>query len=101
MLLSQIHLLTPGGSLWVEPGFDVIGTPYDPAFPERNVPATRYHDIATELGPAVLMEYARWGNYFEAPGRFNLTDWVVERDRLLLLLNYRNNRRAHSRCQTD
>lgn len=80
---AQLHLLTPGGSLWVEPGFDVIGTPYDPAFPERNVPATRYHDIATELGPAVLMEYARWGNYFEAPGRFNLTDWVVERDRLL------------------
>ena len=53
---AQLHLLTPGGSLWVEPGFDVIGTPCDPSFPERNVPATRYHDIATELGPAVLMD---------------------------------------------
>ena len=77
------HLLTPGGALWVEPGFDVMGTPFDPAFPERNVPASRYHGLAAELGPAVLMEYARWGNYFHSPGRFNLTDWVAERDRLL------------------
>ncbi len=79
----QLHMFTPGGALWVEPGFDVAGTVFDPAFPERNVPAARYFRVAIELGPAVLMEYARWGNYFEVPGRYNLTDWVAERDRLL------------------
>ena len=80
---AQLHLFTPGGALWVEPGYDVMGTVYDPASPERNVPATAYYRVAAELGPAVLMEYARWGNYFDTPGRFNLTDWVAERDRLL------------------
>ena len=53
------------------------------AFPERNVPASRYHRVAVELGPGVLMEYARWGNYFGSPGQFGLGDWVAERDRLL------------------
>ena len=46
---AQRHLLTPGGALWVEPGYDVLGTSFDPAFPERNVPASRYHRVAVEL----------------------------------------------------
>ncbi|MEM1448493.1 MAG: lamin tail domain-containing protein [Planctomycetota bacterium] len=79
----QRHALTAGGALWVEQGYRAIGTPYDPMNPQRNVPATRYYDRAIDVGPAIVMEYARWGNYFHSPGRFTPADWLTERNRLL------------------
>ncbi|MEE2940185.1 MAG: lamin tail domain-containing protein [Planctomycetota bacterium] len=79
----QRHMLEPGGALYVEPGFDQAGTVFDPAFPGRNVPASLYHRLVEELGPAVVMEYARWGNYFHSPGQFDPSDWTAERARLL------------------
>jgi hypothetical protein len=71
------------GALFVDPDYAAAGTPYDPAFPERNTPATLYYQRAQELWPAVILEYARWGNYWHAPGTITPADWLVERDRLL------------------
>lgn len=79
----QRHILEPGGALYVEPGFDQANTVFDPAFPERNVPASLYHRLVEMLEPAVVMEYARWGNYFNNPGQYDPSDWRIERDRLL------------------
>ena len=80
---AQQHLLTPGGALWVEPGFDTLGTPYDVTRPDRNVPASLYERLAAELAPAVVMEYARWGNYFDSPGEFTPQTWDLERRRIM------------------
>ena len=71
------------GTLFVDPAYSTAGTPYDPGFPERNIPATLYYRRANELWPAVIMEYARWGNYWHAPSTITPADWLVERDRLL------------------
>ena len=71
------------GTLFVDPAYSTAGTPYDPDFPERNVPGTTYYRRANDLWPAVIMEYARWGNYWHAPGTITPNDWLVERDRLL------------------
>jgi chitobiase/beta-hexosaminidase-like protein/lamin tail-like protein/CotH protein len=77
------RVLGPGGALHVEPGFDALGTPYDPAFPERNAPATKYWQLTEPLREPFVMEYARWGNYFHAPGDITPADWDVERQRIL------------------
>lgn len=79
----QQHLLTPGGAFWVEPGFDQPGTPFDTSRPDRNVPASLYERLAAELAPAVVMEYARWGNYFDEPGQYTPDTWDIERRRIM------------------
>lgn len=79
----HVHLKTPGGAMWVEPGFDTAGTIYDPAFPERNVPASLYHPLAAELQPAIELEYARWSQYWPLPMPITAAMWLTERDRLL------------------
>lgn len=77
------RMIRPGGALYVDPAYDELGTPYDPAFPERNRPAALYHSLALELEPVIDMEYARWGHYWETMPSINLTDWQNERQRLL------------------
>lgn len=79
---AQVHL-GPGGALFVDPAYSAMGTPFDPAFPERNAPATTYWQLAAPLQQAFWMEYARWGNYFHAPGSVTPADWVNERRRIL------------------
>ena len=71
------------GGLFVDPAYSTVGTVYDPAFPERNLPATLYYQLAKRVEVAIPMEYSRWGNYFHAPGTVTPADWFVERDRLL------------------
>jgi hypothetical protein len=71
------------GALFVDPAYSAPGTVYDPAFPERNAPATLYYRRAQELWPAVIWEYARWANYWHASGDLTPSDWLTERDRLL------------------
>jgi hypothetical protein len=71
------------GALFVDPAYSAPGTVYDPAFPERNTPATLYYRRAQELWPAVIWEYARWANYWHASGDLTPNDWLTERDRLL------------------
>jgi len=79
---AQAHL-GPGGALHVDPAYSTLGTPYDPAFPERNAPATTYYRLAQPLAQALIMEYARWGNYFHTPGAVKPQDWETERLRIL------------------
>jgi len=79
---AQKHL-GPGGALYVDPAHAAAGTPYDPAFPERNAPAATYWRLAEPLEVPLRMEYARWGNYFHASGAITPADWLVERRRIL------------------
>lgn len=71
------------GALFVDPAHDQAGTPFDPDHPERNAPAAMYHALSLELEPAVMLEYARWGNYWGSPGTITPADWQDERKRLL------------------
>ncbi|HIF42103.1 MAG TPA: hypothetical protein EYQ74_13550 [Planctomycetes bacterium] len=71
------------GALFVDPAYSTPGTVYDPAFPERNVPATNYYRLTQGLWPAVIWEYARWGNYWHSSGDLTPGDWLTEKDRLL------------------
>ncbi|MFT7680253.1 MAG: hypothetical protein ACI8QC_004259, partial [Planctomycetota bacterium] len=77
------RMLRPGGTLYVDPAFSALGTPFDPAFPERNRPAALYHSLAQRLEPVIDMEYARWGHYWDTVPPISLTDWQNERQRLL------------------
>ena len=76
-------LIGPGGALFVDPAYSTMGTVYNPSFPERNQPATLYWQLSTPLVKAFRMEYARWGNYFHAPGTVTPDDWSDERTRIL------------------
>lgn len=77
------RLLFNGGPLYVEPGYELSGTVYDPEYPERNRPAAIYHDLAAVVAGPMVLEYARFGNYFFAPGTLTPAGWLIERDRLL------------------
>lgn len=80
---AHFHLETPDGAFWVEPGFDIPGTQFDPSFPERNVPASLYHAIADPLAAAITTEYARWGTYWPASATTTPADWHAERARIM------------------
>lgn len=79
---AHAHLFN-GGALYVDPAFDDVGTPFDPAFPERNRPASVYHPLGESVEGAMPMAYARWANYWDDPGDFTPDDWETERTRLL------------------
>ena len=84
LLADEAHAqLFNGGALWVDPAFDDAGTPYDSAFPERNPAASIYSELAADIESAVILEYARWGNYFHSSGEYTPLDWALERERLL------------------
>lgn len=71
------------GSLFVDPAYSSAGTPYDPAHPERNLPASIYERLGALNETAIALEYARWGNYWDAPGTYTPADWDTERKRLM------------------
>lgn len=71
------------GALYVDPDHASAGTPYDPDHPERNVPASLYHARGKLVETAIALEFARWGNYWDAPGTYTPDDWETERTRLL------------------
>lgn len=77
------RLLFNDGALYVDPAFATVGTVYDPAHPERNRPAALYHDLTERIEGGIPMEYARWANYFHAPGTVTPVDWENERKRIL------------------
>jgi hypothetical protein len=47
-----------GGPLYVDP----LAPQWDPAHPERNVPAARFKELADRVDRAVVPESARWGD---------------------------------------
>ena len=74
------RMLAPGGGLYVAPGAEVSGTAYVPG---QNAPADLYYDRSSQIETAVRLAFARWGNYFHAPGSVSAADWNVERARIL------------------
>jgi hypothetical protein len=76
------RLLSSGGALYVHPDDQAPGTIFDPAHPERNVPASIFEQVAQELEPVVHFEFARWANYGYAEGTHQTGNWSIERDRL-------------------
>jgi len=74
------RMIAPGGALYVEPGADTQGTPFDSG---QNAPADLYHARSSQIEAAVRLEYARWANYFEGVGSVSPADWEIERRRLL------------------
>jgi hypothetical protein len=84
LVADRAHrLLFNDGPLYVKPGFNVKGTVYDPAHPERNRPASLYHDMAAAVDKAMILGHARWVNYWFPGGTFKVGQWNAERDRLL------------------
>ncbi|MCA9215608.1 MAG: lamin tail domain-containing protein [Planctomycetales bacterium] len=72
-----------GGMLYVDPEHPE----WDPAFPERNMPAATYAKIAQEIELPLIAESARWGDTQTTGTRqdgrtYTLTDWRQFRDRL-------------------
>ena len=69
-----------GGVFYVDPA----NPQWDPAHPERNVPAARFMRRAQEIERALVPESARWGDW-KIPGViYNRDDhWIAERDRML------------------
>ncbi|MFT5290569.1 MAG: hypothetical protein ACI82F_002644 [Planctomycetota bacterium] len=80
---AHYHIFHPEGALYVEPGFDTPGTPFHMNRPERNRPAAIYNKRAEEIEDVVLLEFARWGDYWYSPGTIDPLDWWIERSRLL------------------
>lgn len=74
------HHFFNGGVFYVDPTYPQ----WDPAHPERNVPAARFMQRAQEIQAAVVTESARWGDW-KLPGvTYNRDDhWIVARNRLL------------------
>ncbi len=67
-----------GGVFYVDPA----NPQWDPAHPERNVPAARFAQLADTVDRAMVAESARWGNMKHSPS-YNHTDWENARDRVL------------------
>jgi hypothetical protein len=72
-----------GGALYV----DANNPAWDPAHPERNVPAARYHRLAAENELPLIGESARWGDTQSTATRtdgriYTLREWRTMRDSL-------------------
>lgn len=69
-----------GGALYVDPA----NPAWDPAHPERNVPAARFMEIIEELREALVGESARWGDQHRAtPPYTRNAEWQTELNTLL------------------
>jgi hypothetical protein len=68
-----------GGPLYVDPANGA----WDPAHPERNVPAARFQALADKVDRAIVAESARWGDQHAARPYTRDEHWQVERDNLL------------------
>ncbi len=68
-----------GGALYVDPA----NSKWDPAYPERNVPAARYMEITDRIAPGLIAESARWGDQHRATPYTRNVEWNAERNRVL------------------
>jgi len=78
----------PGGVFYVDPEHPQ----WDPAHPERNVPAARYSALADQVELALIGESARWGDQHRENLPYTLREWRAERD--VILANYFPHRSA-------
>jgi hypothetical protein len=56
---------------------------WDPAHPEKNLPAARYAALAEQVELALIAESARWGDQHRTELPYTLHEWRAERDYLL------------------
>ena len=68
-----------GGALYVDP----LSPQHDPTHPERNVPASRFMRLTTEIERAMVAESARWGDQRSSIPYTRDEHWAVERTNLL------------------
>ena len=68
-----------GGALYV----DAANPQWDPAHPERNVPAARMVEIANGIREAIVAESARWGDQHRGTPPYTRADWEGELNRIL------------------
>ena len=68
-----------GGPLYVDPN----APQWDPAHPERNLPAARFAVLAGGIDRAIVPESARWGDQHVLRPYTRDEHWAVERDNLL------------------
>ncbi|NIO08313.1 MAG: hypothetical protein GTO40_10010, partial [Deltaproteobacteria bacterium] len=68
-----------GGPLYV----DLANPAWDPAHPERNMPASQYMDIIQEVESPIVAESARWGDQHREPPYTREVEWRDELNDLL------------------
>jgi hypothetical protein len=68
-----------GGALYVDPRMPV----WDPAHPERNVPAARFAKLSDRIERAMAAESARWGDVRRSRPFTRDNDWVAAKTNLL------------------
>ncbi len=68
-----------GGALYVDPN----APQWDPARPERNLPAARFAALAGGIDRAIVAESARWGDQHVLRPYTRDEHWAIERDNLL------------------
>ncbi|MFP6692073.1 MAG: CotH kinase family protein, partial [Pirellulales bacterium] len=69
----------PGGAFYVDPN----NPTWDPAHPDRNVPAARYVSIVENLESPLVAESARWGDQHQATPYTVQESWAPTRDNII------------------
>ncbi len=72
---------SPGGLFYTDPNH--ANAIWDPAHPERNVPASLYMKRITEITNAIVDESARWGGYLLTTNYTRNLHWLRELNNLL------------------
>ena len=68
-----------GGAFYVDPS----NPAWDPAHPERNLPANRFNALVQQIDRAVVSESARWGDVSTPGTTFTRDDqWIYKRDQM-------------------
>ncbi len=75
----QEQLVNPGGVLYVDPD----NPQWDPAHPERNVPASIYAAIVEENFDGIVAESARWGDQHRSTPYTRDNEWENEYNRIM------------------
>lgn len=78
---------TAGGLFYTDPNRPV----WDPAHPERNVPASFYLKRINEIDTAIVDESARWGGYLLTTNYTRNEHWLRELNNLLGFINNAGN----------
>jgi hypothetical protein len=75
----QKSLFEPGGTFYVDP----VNPTWDPAHPERNVPAARYAEIVDAIESPLVGESARWGDQHQSTPYTVDESWAPVRDNIM------------------
>lgn len=80
LFADRLHkAFSNGGVLYVDPA----NPQWDPAHPERNIPAALWMELTGEIETALIAESARWGDYRKSPPYTVYNEFHALRDDLL------------------